>query len=195
MNLEARQSILEAAFDLFHERGYNGVSMENVASAAGIKKANLFYYYPRKENLALAMLEHGSKPVIEEVTHLFSRHDMEPAEVVERFFADTVLRMSRTGCRRGCPFGNLAQEISDVNEVLRIRVSRGLYSLTSDLTRHFEQWRDKGYFRDGFDPAGTAQAVICLHQGAQLCAKAHKDVAVLESAGRMAVACLKDAKA
>jgi TetR/AcrR family transcriptional regulator len=59
-NTEARRRILEAARELFLERGLRGVSMEEVAGAAGIKKANLFHYYPRKESLELAVLEQAA---------------------------------------------------------------------------------------------------------------------------------------
>ena len=61
VNVGARQRILEAARKLFHERGLRGVSMEDVAGAAGIKKANLFHYYPTKESLELAVLDQAAR--------------------------------------------------------------------------------------------------------------------------------------
>lgn len=43
--------ILEAADDLFCERGYAGVSVRDVAKQAGVNKALVFYYYESKDAL------------------------------------------------------------------------------------------------------------------------------------------------
>ena len=43
--------ILSAADDLFCERGYDGVSIRDVARQAGVNKALVFYYYESKIKL------------------------------------------------------------------------------------------------------------------------------------------------
>lgn len=43
--------ILEAADALFAQQGYDGVSVRDVARAAGVNKASVFYYYSTKEKL------------------------------------------------------------------------------------------------------------------------------------------------
>ncbi len=45
------QRILEAADALFARQGYDGVSVRDVARAAGVNKASVFYYYNTKEKL------------------------------------------------------------------------------------------------------------------------------------------------
>jgi len=43
--------ILEAATELFSEKGYHGTSMREVASVVGIRAASLYNHYPGKEDL------------------------------------------------------------------------------------------------------------------------------------------------
>jgi AcrR family transcriptional regulator len=43
--------ILEAATELFSEKGYHGTSMREVAAAVGIRAASLYNHYPGKEDL------------------------------------------------------------------------------------------------------------------------------------------------
>jgi AcrR family transcriptional regulator len=44
-------TILDIAVRVFRERGYNGSSLEQVASAAGITKASIYYHVRSKEEL------------------------------------------------------------------------------------------------------------------------------------------------
>ncbi len=46
-----RIRILEAAQDLFTEKGYEKISLREIAEAVGITKAALYYYFPTKEKL------------------------------------------------------------------------------------------------------------------------------------------------
>lgn len=56
---EARNRVLDAARPLFVEFGYKGVSMQQIADAAGIHKATLYHHFRDKDALfaAVVMLE------------------------------------------------------------------------------------------------------------------------------------------
>lgn len=51
-----RQAILNVSKQLFSERGYNGVSMRDIAEALGISKGNLTYHFKKKEDIVDALL-------------------------------------------------------------------------------------------------------------------------------------------
>lgn len=51
------ERILEAADELFSARGFPGVSMRDVAEAARVKKASVFYHYKNKDELFERVLE------------------------------------------------------------------------------------------------------------------------------------------
>ncbi|MFE9820635.1 TetR family transcriptional regulator [Streptomyces sp. NPDC005791] len=61
------QAVSEAAIAMFLERGFDKVSVAEVAAAAGISKPTLFRYFPAKEDLVL---------------HRFADHEDEAARVV-----------------------------------------------------------------------------------------------------------------
>ncbi len=54
--LETRKRIISVAFELFSEKSYHDVSMEEIARKAGISKGGLFYHFPSKYKLARAVL-------------------------------------------------------------------------------------------------------------------------------------------
>lgn len=48
---DTRERILEAARNAFSEKGFDGVSVEEIAQRAGVRKALIYYYFPSKEIL------------------------------------------------------------------------------------------------------------------------------------------------
>lgn len=48
--------VLQAARELFAEHGVDGVSMQDIATRAGVSKANVFHHFASKETLYIAVL-------------------------------------------------------------------------------------------------------------------------------------------
>jgi TetR/AcrR family transcriptional regulator, transcriptional repressor for nem operon len=193
-NLEARERILDAAHRLFYTSGLRGVSMDAVASAAGIKKANLFHYYPTKESLELAVLDRAATNMNERIARI-ARQPYDPVGAVQRIFEEAAGLMRQSHCSGGCFFGNLAQETSDRNETLRQKVAEHFQAWTTELAGFLDRWRRTGYFRDGFEPQVAAQAILSLLEGALLFSKASKSPEPVENAKHLAVAYLEATRA
>ena len=54
---QARQRILDTAYELFAQRGIRAVGIDEVIARAGVAKATLYRHFPSKDDLALAFLE------------------------------------------------------------------------------------------------------------------------------------------
>ena len=57
---DTRQAILDAARVLFNQRGYNGVSLQDIAGMVGISKGNLSYHFQKKESIVEALIEEST---------------------------------------------------------------------------------------------------------------------------------------
>lgn len=49
---DTKQRILDAALEVFGERGYRGASVDDIAAAAGVTKGAVYYYFTDKDDLA-----------------------------------------------------------------------------------------------------------------------------------------------
>jgi AcrR family transcriptional regulator len=58
------QELLEAAIDLFVERGYAATRLEDVARRAGVSKGTLYLYFENKEELFKAVVRSNIVPAI-----------------------------------------------------------------------------------------------------------------------------------
>src|SRR3954471_16441390 len=64
---EARpQELLEAALELFVEKGFAATRSEEVAARAGVAKGTLYLYYPSKEDLLKAVVRENLSAIITE---------------------------------------------------------------------------------------------------------------------------------
>lgn len=52
------QTILTSAYRLFHRHGFNRVSMDEIATSAGVTKRTLYYHFRSKDDLIAAAFEH-----------------------------------------------------------------------------------------------------------------------------------------
>lgn len=77
---ETRARLIEAAVAVFGERGYDGASTRDIATAAGLNSPALQYYFDGKEGVYLACVEH--------LITLLWRKMGDPVEAAETALAD-----------------------------------------------------------------------------------------------------------
>ena len=80
---EARpQELLDAALDLFVEKGYAATRSEEVALRAGVSKGTLYLYYPSKEELLKEVIRTNVVNQIAEGTDIIRQHEGSTSELL-----------------------------------------------------------------------------------------------------------------
>jgi AcrR family transcriptional regulator len=83
---DSRERILQAAAELFAQRGYAGVGVDEVAARSGIAKTALYYHFGNKDGLLAAVLERTAAAWIEAIRQT-SSEAAGPFERLERALA------------------------------------------------------------------------------------------------------------
>lgn len=181
-----REKLVTAARQLFLAKGYEATAIAEILLEAGVNAGSMYHFFKTKEELLLAVLDSYvelmypvvMQPVLDDV-----------ADPIERVFGvlDGYRQMLvLTGCRQGCPIGNLAVEMSEKSE--RVREKIGV---------NFENWRtvirlcllEAGdALPDGVDCDRLATFVLIVMEGAILLARTQRSVKPFEEA----VASLRD---
>ncbi|TQM09061.1 TetR/AcrR family transcriptional regulator [Pseudonocardia kunmingensis] len=73
------QQILTTAAELFGERGYDGVSLEDVAERLDVTKGSLYYYFSSKDELVTAAIETLGNDWTDRLERLRAAQDGPPA--------------------------------------------------------------------------------------------------------------------
>jgi AcrR family transcriptional regulator len=81
---QTRQAILDAALDLFAEKGYFGTSLRDIAAAVGVRESGFYNYFESKEALFNALLATDSESKAEQWAELLSEPITDARSVLER---------------------------------------------------------------------------------------------------------------
>jgi TetR/AcrR family transcriptional regulator, cholesterol catabolism regulator len=68
-----RQQLLDVAARLFRERGYHVTSMRDIAREVGMLSGSIYYHFPSKEEMLLAVYEEGLRHIAERVDAAVAR--------------------------------------------------------------------------------------------------------------------------
>lgn len=78
-----RDQILEIAVRLFAERGYHGVSMDDIGAAAGVTGPALYHHFAGKESMLVAALTPVSEGLLEGGQERVREHAADPRAALE----------------------------------------------------------------------------------------------------------------
>lgn len=183
---DARERLIDAATSLFHARGYNGIGVEAICRRAGVQKGSFYHFFPSKRDLALAAIEAQWEEYQREILDRAFATDIPPLGRIRRLFhlSTEFQKASRDedGWIKGCPFGNLALEMSAQDEEMRARVETVFEGIAARLREALEEAAERsGPEGDGASSPSPgeldrkARAVLAYYQGTVLLAKASND--------------------
>lgn len=176
----AKQKIISEAAKLIHTKGFNNTSVQDILDAASVTKSNFYYHFDSKEKLGF--------DVLTERMRQFNAHIVEPAlgdsrrsavERINNFLDNTFALCARPEGAFGCPFGNLAQEMSAIHDPLRRALSEFFRKCAGKLEQCFEEGKRAGEFREDLPSGQLAEFVIAQIQGSFLLRKTHKDIGIM----------------
>lgn len=176
-----REAIVAAAMKLMHVHGYTGTSLDDVLRASGVGKGNFYYYFRSKEELGYAILDRLVAAFVERTLTPCFPDPSEPPLSQLRCFLDRLVQIQRDlECRGGCAIGNLASELSDVNEGFRKRLASVFTAWHARLAEALAEAQRRGHVEAACDPDASARFLVASIEGAILLTKVTKDIGVME---------------
>ncbi|MBP2294171.1 TetR/AcrR family transcriptional regulator [Azospirillum rugosum] len=90
------QEIVDAALDVFGERGFAAARLDDVAARAGVSKGTLYLYFPNKEELFKAVVRSAIVPNLEMAERLLAGAEGPSFAVLEALLGLMATRILRT---------------------------------------------------------------------------------------------------
>lgn len=178
--MKSREKILAKAAELIHVKGFNHTSIQDILEAASVKKSNFYYHFESKEQLGFEVLAFRMRQFYKlAIAPSLMDTSVEPRRRIDAFLDRlAALGMSEAG-ERGCPFGNLAQEISALHEPLRESLSGFFDACAEALEACLEDGKKTSAFRSDTPSREIAEFILGQIQGAFLLRKTHRDPEVV----------------
>lgn len=181
----SREKILEAAAQLFHQRGYNATSLDDILEASGVCRSNLYYHFPSKEDLGMEVLQKQAEAFEARCIREILEDESVPARRrLERLYEAVAATQRAEEYRCGCPFGNLAAELGGIPSEFRRRLSEFFERWEQSVDRCLQAGVARGEFPIDLDTRPLATALISQIEGAILLMKTYRHAGPIEAGVR-----------
>jgi AcrR family transcriptional regulator len=173
-----RDRILEVAARLFHEQGYHATGVATIAREAEVLPGSLYHFFPSKEHVLIGTLQwrlDALRPIVTDPVEAGTGDGVERVFALLARYRDGLVL---TGCKQGCPVGNLALELADdhpeVRELLEANFANWLDVVAG--------WLAPAAGRDDVDARELAGFVLTTMEGGILLARARGNPAPFDAA-------------
>jgi TetR/AcrR family transcriptional regulator, transcriptional repressor for nem operon len=181
-----RDRIVETARRLFWEQGYTATGVAQILKEANVLSGSLYYFFPTKDDLLLAVLEMYQEllePMV--VAPVFAR----VADPIERIFgilAGYRQLLTQTKFQQGCPIGNLALEVGHALPAARKLIAANMTGWRQAIEQCLADAADR--LPADLDRERLALFVLTTMEGAVMLARAYHSLDAYDSA----IALLRD---
>lgn len=114
----ARNRILGTATKLFYAEGVHTVGVDRIIAEAGVAKATFYKYFPAKDELVRAYVQHQSRQGMAAIDEI----GKQPARDMILAIFDLVADAAAQPGYRGCPFLNASAEYPDPSHPVRLAI-------------------------------------------------------------------------
>lgn len=178
---ESKCKLLRVAMRLISENSYGSVSVDDICTAAGVKKGSFYYFFPSKSDLTVAAMEADWQVKQPDYDRVFSSQTP-PLERIGQY-CDSALAChteehGKNGKVLGCPMITLGAELSTREEKIRLKT----VEIMNRYIKYFESAvRDAVALGEiqAADPSALARDLFAYFQGSMLAAKVGNDLAPL----------------
>ncbi|XXJ20160.1 TetR family transcriptional regulator C-terminal domain-containing protein [Desulfovibrio caledoniensis] len=180
MSEDTKQRIIEAGAELVHRQGFNNTGLKDILREAGVPKGSFYFYFDNKEAFGIEMVNHFGTMFRGIIDSALNDSSLTPLEQLRKIFDGFAAHFAAHGYTRGCPVGNLAQEMSDLSEPFRLRLIQAFDGMTSRLAAILENAKAKGEIAADLDTHETAIFMVEAWHGAIIRMKVTKNGEPLE---------------
>src|SRR5205085_9060545 len=106
-----KEKVLEVASNIFHQKGYNGTSIDEILKATGLSRSSLYDSFKDKHNLYLQALDYY-KNAEKKAYDMVDQKTLNGIKKIEFLFKEVVNHLIEHPDDNGCLMVNAAAEMS-----------------------------------------------------------------------------------
>jgi TetR/AcrR family transcriptional repressor of nem operon len=121
--MNSKEKIINTATQLFWHKGYKNTSINDILEQVKISKGSFFHHFKDKKTLFLIVIDEF---YTQELIALFNKHfhnTENPKQQILDFCTDINISYQKYNFQGGCLLGNMALELSDIDEIFRQKLN------------------------------------------------------------------------
>ena len=170
-----RDQLIHSALEVFHARGFNGCSVQDIVDAAGVPKGSFYNHFDSKEALGVEVVRAYTALVGAYVVEAGAAEILSgpgtPLERIRAYFEAVIEQNVSCGVRKGCLLGNFATELAPHSAEIAKAVADALDSWSAAVAKALAQAQEAGQVSKDADVSALAHYLVDGYEGAAARAK------------------------
>jgi len=186
-----RRHILDAGHQIIAVKGFAGVGLSEILSAADIPKGSFYHYFASKEQYGCALMEQYFSDYLHRLEQILRpSQDALPPPAPARarlmdYWSQWIDTQSGCDAKEKCLVVKLSAEVADLSEDMRLVLCEGTKQVMAQLAGCIADGIADGSLESALEPVKTAQMLYQMWLGASLLTKLQHDRGPLENAMEM----------
>ncbi|RFB69655.1 MULTISPECIES: TetR/AcrR family transcriptional regulator [unclassified Herbaspirillum] len=182
---ETKLSILQAGRRLIAQKGFTGVGLNELLSAADIPKGSFYHYFGSKERYGRELIEQYVDEYLLTLDKTFDAAGNANTTARERLLTYWGYWLETQCCEiaeHKCLVVKLSAEVADLSDDMRVALHSGTEAFIARIADAIRTGVAEGSLHTVLEPYRTAQMLYQMWLGASLLSKLSRDREALESA-------------
>ena len=162
-----RMYLLEKAFNLIYENGYQSASIDKILEGTDVTKGAFYYHFKNKEQMGLAMIQEIIAVNIHQNLIEPLNQEGNKLDVIHTTFKDFMMGITQRQLQLGCPTNNLIHEMAPLNPKFATALLSILNDWNQALTKALEEGIQNGEISVQGDAPSAAEFIITSYEGAR----------------------------
>ena len=177
MKKNTKIHILDVGAQIVHQKGFNATGIQEVLNAAEVPKGSFYFYFKSKEEFGLQLIDYFSNFLFSKMNELLNTENVAPLDKLRNYFEWFLAYFEQNSFTGGCPIGNLAQEMGDLNDSFREKLESVFDTMKTSITQCLEEAQQQSDLSPGLDAHNLSDFIVSSWQGALLQMKVKKNTA------------------
>ena len=141
---------------------------------AGVPKGSFYFHFESKEKFGLELIDVYSDFMGKKMDEIMSDTSQSGITRLRNFIDFTKTMFESENFVGGCPLGNLALEMGDVNENFRMKISKGFEQMESHISKCLLDSQNAEEISKDIDVKSAAKFILNSWEGALVRMKVEK---------------------
>ncbi len=167
--------ILETGRDLFWKFSFKDISVDYICEIAEVNKGTFYRYFESKVDLCLQIIDHNYEMLIKDIFEVSFSETNDPIAryegIIKRIYNLQKGFYENEGRCRGCPFVNLAMELTNQEESIRTKLNLVYKGIAKFFSEIYFQAEKQGKTTIRSDKDEMARKMLYVFNGSLVTSK------------------------
>ncbi len=178
---DTKERILKTGAGIIYRQGFHHTGIQQILTESGVPKGSFYFYFKSKSDFGQALIDYVEADLHRLYDRFFADETKSPINRLAAYFKWAMDHYAASGFTGGCPIGNLAQEMGDLDPAMQEKLAAVIQRMIDRIARMLFEAQDRGELSSKMDIAETARMIFACWEGALLHMKVVKTEAPLNT--------------